>query len=73
MFERLLLCWLSKDIYCKHFLEINTLSNDVTMGLYHPLDGITNLKYKLLYFLTPDEKQIQTEKHKLLTGIDGAI
>jgi hypothetical protein len=26
------------------------------MVLYHPLDGITNLKYKLLYFLTPNEK-----------------
>jgi hypothetical protein len=23
------------------------------MGLYRPLDGVTNLKYKLLYFLTP--------------------
>jgi len=22
------------------------------MGLYHPLDGITNHKYKLLHFLT---------------------
>jgi len=26
------------------------------MGLYHPLDGITNLKYKLLYFITPNTK-----------------
>jgi hypothetical protein len=26
------------------------------MGLYHPLDGITNLKYKSLYFLTPFKK-----------------
>jgi hypothetical protein len=26
------------------------------MGLYHPLDGVTNLKYKLLYFLTPNKK-----------------
>jgi hypothetical protein len=26
------------------------------MGLYHPLDGITNLKYKLVYFLTPNKK-----------------
>jgi hypothetical protein len=26
------------------------------MGLYHPLDGNTNLKYKLLYFLTPNKK-----------------
>jgi len=27
------------------------------MGLYHPPEGITNLKYKLLYFLTPNEKK----------------
>ncbi len=27
----------------------------VTMWLHHPLDGITNLKYKL-YFLTPNKK-----------------
>jgi hypothetical protein len=26
------------------------------MGLYHPLDGNTNLKYKLLCFLTPNKK-----------------
>jgi hypothetical protein len=26
------------------------------MGLYDPLDGVTNLKYKLLYFLTPNKK-----------------
>ncbi len=26
------------------------------MGLYHPLDGVTNLKYKLLYFLIPNKK-----------------
>jgi hypothetical protein len=26
------------------------------MGLYHPLDGVTNLKYKLLYYLTPIKK-----------------
>jgi hypothetical protein len=27
-----------------------------TMGLYHPLDGDSNLKYKLLGFLTPNKK-----------------
>jgi hypothetical protein len=32
-----------------------------TIGLYHPLDGINNLKYKLLCFLTPNKK-IYTEK-----------
>ncbi len=26
------------------------------MGLYHPLGGDTNLKYKLLCFLTPNKK-----------------
>jgi hypothetical protein len=26
------------------------------MGLYHPLDGNINLKYKLLCFLTPNKK-----------------
>ncbi len=29
------------------------------MGLYHPLDGITNFKYKLLFFLTPNKKNIK--------------
>ncbi len=26
------------------------------MGLHQPLDGVTNLKDKLLYFLTPNKK-----------------
>ncbi len=26
----------------------------VTIGLYHPLDGISNPKYKLLHLLTPE-------------------
>jgi hypothetical protein len=29
----------------------------MTMGLYHPLDCITNVKYKFLYFLTPNKKK----------------
>ncbi len=28
----------------------------ISMGLYHPLDGVSNLKYKLLYFLTTNKK-----------------
>jgi hypothetical protein len=27
------------------------------IGLYNTLDGITNLKYKLLCFLTPNQKK----------------
>jgi hypothetical protein len=29
------------------------------MGLYHPLDGITNLKYKLLCFFTPNKRKLK--------------
>jgi hypothetical protein len=29
------------------------------MGLYHPLDGVTNRKYKLLDFLIPNKKNFK--------------
>jgi hypothetical protein len=29
------------------------------MGLNCPLDGVTNLKYKLLYFLPPNKKEFK--------------
>jgi hypothetical protein len=29
------------------------------MGRYHPLDGVTNLKNKSLYFLTPIKKNFK--------------
>jgi hypothetical protein len=27
----------------------------ISTGLYHPLDGVINFKYKLLYFLTTNK------------------
>jgi hypothetical protein len=41
-------------------LALTTLGNVtqiemILIGLYYPLDGITNLKYKLLCFLTPNK------------------
>jgi hypothetical protein len=49
------------DQVCPMFQNI--LSSLVrAMGLYHPPDGITNLKYKL-YFLTPIKKKFQRERH----------
>jgi hypothetical protein len=42
------------------------------IGLYYPLDGVTNPKYKLLHFL----KNIFFTKrrmHKILTGKSAAI
>jgi len=42
-------------LVCAQYL-IKYGTNDRPIGLYHPLDGITNLKYKLLYFLTPNKK-----------------
>jgi hypothetical protein len=50
----------------------DNLKTCCSMGLYHPLDGNTNLKYKLLCFLTPYKKS-QRKRHKLLTRIDTAI
>ncbi len=38
--------------------KVNTVilrNKNNVMGLYHPPDGVTNLKYKLLCFLTPNE------------------
>ncbi len=62
-----------------HFLSLPTdgccqltVTKWQPMGLHHPLDGDTNLKYKLLCFLTPNKK-ILSERHQLLTGIDAAI
>jgi hypothetical protein len=39
--------------------QTTTMLAEPGMGLYHLLDGITNLKYKLLYFLTPNEKKFE--------------
>jgi hypothetical protein len=45
--------FVSTDIHLNKSLPVASL------GLYHPLDGATNLKYKLLYFLTPNEKNFK--------------
>ncbi len=42
--------------YIKLALECDKHTSAASMGLYHPLDGVTNLKYKLLYFLTSNKK-----------------
>jgi hypothetical protein len=39
----------------KTSLRIVYFKNICLMGLYHPPDGVTNLKYKLLCFLTPNK------------------
>jgi len=41
-------------------------------GLHHPLDGITNPKYKQLHFLTTNFLA-KRRRHKLLTGVGAAI
>ncbi len=49
-----------------HSAQVTALNNFIIrhwrrgiIGLYYPLDGITNLKYKLLYFLTPNKKDFK--------------
>ncbi len=46
----------------KEELQMETVPLVSTIGLYQPLDGITNLKYKLMRFLTPNKK-FQKEMH----------
>ncbi len=59
---------LNAAMKCKLKIAKPNISN----GDLYPLDGVTNLKYKLLYFLTPNKKYLR-ERHWLLTGIDDAI
>jgi hypothetical protein len=57
------------SLYYKHIrLSCRSLSN-ATIGLYHPLDGITNPKYKLLILLTT--KFFCKEKKALAFNWDG--
>jgi hypothetical protein len=48
--------------------RVVTLIVLVPMGLYHPIDGVANLKYKL-YFLTPDKKK-NSERNALAFNWD---
>ncbi len=59
-----------RNVFCKVALlgrkraytgctQTTTVPAEPVMGLYHLLDGVTNLKYKLLYFLTPKEKKFK--------------
>ncbi len=54
----------SDNKFLKHKLREVLLEQNMLkqMKLYHPLDGVTNLTYRLLYFLTPNKK-IQRERH----------
>ncbi len=50
---------ISPTCHFQHLFSSDLYFNSKTsrsMGLYHPPDGVTNLKYKLLYFLTPIKK-----------------
>jgi hypothetical protein len=49
-------------------LNVIMLSVMVPVGLYHPLDGIPNPKYKLLHFLTT--KLFRKEKKALAFNWD---
>jgi hypothetical protein len=45
----------------------------IVIGLYHPLDGIANPKYKQLPFLTNEIFFTKRRRYKLLTGKGAAI
>ncbi len=39
-----------------------------SMGLYHPLNGVSNLKYKLLYFLIPNKNNFKIGDKVLISN-----
>ncbi len=43
--------------YSNNYIE--NVNQYVPKGLYHPLDGDTNFKYKLSGFLTPNKKNFK--------------
>jgi hypothetical protein len=56
-------------------IKWNTIMLSVVapIWLYHPSDGITNTKYKLLHFLTTRIYLIMSRMHQLLIRISAAI
>ncbi len=56
MFEPCKLSIFDRIYSLKDWSNSASLITNFSMGLYHPLDGVTNLKCKLLYFLTPNKK-----------------
>jgi hypothetical protein len=45
----------------------------LAIGLYHPLDGITNLKYKMLRFLTIKNNFCEQKKALAFNRVGAAI
>ncbi len=66
-------CWPIADTHTvnkiysyNYFLSFQLCYNQI--GLYHPLDGITNLKYKLFCFLMPDKNFFKGKGTSFLLG-----
>ncbi len=58
--------------FCAFLQHLKKLNIDL-IGLYRLLDGVTNLKYKLLCFCTRNKRKFKEKRHELLTWIDAAI
>jgi hypothetical protein len=65
--------WMSKtESFCVKF--ILSFLREGSIGLHHPLDGVTNPEYKLLHFIQLTKCFCKEKKALvLLTGIGAAI
>jgi hypothetical protein len=57
----------------RHFAQTQLIKCHLALGLYHPLDGVTNLEYNLLCFLTLNKIIFSKQKTVAFNGIDAAI
>ncbi len=52
---------------------MHDIVTEATIGLQHPLDGVTNLKYKLLHFMQPNNFFCKEKKALAFNHIGAAI
>ncbi len=62
-----------REFLCVQVQGLSFEQYRVSIGPYHPLDGITNPKYKLLHFLTTKNNFCEEKKALILTNIGAAI
>ncbi len=55
------------------FLTKQTTLTRRSIGLHHPLDGVTNPEYKLLHFIQLPNFFVKRRRHQLLTRIGASI
>ncbi len=64
--------WQLKMVVFLHWYSIKHFKQPILIGLQHPLDGVTNPKYKLFHFIQLTKFFAKRRRHQLLAGIGAA-